>query len=202
MTTPDIITPTAGPVITLAPIYDFLSIEKVTISGSNTRYIGKKYTITPKVSGGNGNYLYRYAVSKNGKKYVYKDYSSSSSIAWTPTAPGDYQVKISVRDSNGYDDYYSLPVHITNMKITSLKANKTLKKGVTVKFTASVNTYVGTPTYKFTMKSTKGSYSYTKSSKNNFFYWKVPAKGTYKLTVQVTDTKKNTVKKIYTFKVK
>lgn len=196
------ITQTAAPVITNSPVYNFLSIDKVTVSGGNTHYVGIKYTITPKVSGGNGNYRYRYLISKNGKKFVNKDYSANSSIKWTPAAPGDYQVKISVKDSNGYDDYYSLQIHVANIKIKSLKANRTLKKGTTVKFTAKANSGVGTLTYKFTIKNVKGSYLHRQNSKKNTFSWKVPAKGTYKLTLQITDSKKNTVKKTYTFKVK
>ena len=194
------ITPT--PNVTQKPVYDFLTINKVAISGGNTRYIGTSYTITPKVSGGNGNYQYRYQISKNGKNYVNKAYSKNSSIKWTPTASGNYQVKISVRDTNGYDDYYSLKVHVANMKIKSLKASKILKKGTTTKFTAKANSGFGTLTYKFTIKRLNSSYSRKQSSKKNIFAWKTPAKGTYKLTLQITDLKKNTVKKIYIFKVK
>ena len=194
------LTPT--PVVTPKPVYDFLTINKVAISGGNTRYIGTSYTITPKVSGGNGNYQYRYQISKNGKNYVNKAYSKNSSIKWTPTASGNYQVKISVRDTNGYDDYYSLKVHVANMKIKSLKASKILKKGTTTKFTAKANSGFGTLTYKFTIKRLNSSYSRKQSSKKNIFAWKTPAKGTYKLTLQITDSKKNTVKKTYVFKVK
>lgn len=196
------VTSTPVPDITDTPVYDALTVKKVSVSGGSTRYIGTSYTIKPTVSGGNGNYQYRYLVSKGSTKYINKDYSGSSSIKWKPTVAGDYQIKVTVQDSNGYSDYYSLQVHITNVKIKSLKTNKTLKKGATVKFTAKANGGVGTLTYKFTIKRTKGTYSRTRSSKKNVFSWKIPAKGTYKLTLQITDSKKNTVKKTYTLKVK
>ena len=198
-TTPKI-TPT--PVVTQKPIYDFLTIDKVTISGGNTHYIGTTYTITSKVSGGDGTYQYRYQISKNGKKYINKSYAKNPSIKWTPTTSGNYQIKVSVRDSNGYDDYYSFQIHVANIKIKSLKTNKALKKGTTTKFTAKANSGFGTLTYKFTIKKVNSSYYRKQSSKKNTFAWKVPAKGTYKLTLQITDSKKNTVKKIYTLKIK
>lgn len=204
-TTPVIPTPsqtTAAPVVTKTPVYDFLTIDKLTISGGNTYYIGHSYTFTPKVSGGNGNYQYRYQISKNGKKYVNTTYSKKTSIKWTPTASGNYQVKISVKDSNGYDDYYSLQVQVTKLKIKSLKTNKALKKGTTTKFTAKANSGFGTLTYKFTIKKVNSSYSRKQSSKKNVFAWKIPSKGTYKLTLQITDSKKNQIKKTYTLKVK
>lgn len=204
-TTPVVPTPpqtTATPVVTKTPVYDFLTIDNLTISGGNTYYIGHDYTFTPKVSGGNGNYQYRYQISKNGKKYVNTTYSKKASIKWTPTTSGNYQIKISVKDSNGYDDYYSLQIPVAKLKIKSLKANKILRKGTTTKFTAKANSGFGTLTYKFTIKKVNSSYSRKQSSKKNIFAWKIPSKGTYKLTLQITDSKKNQIKKTYTLKVK
>lgn len=196
---------TQAPVVTQAPTtskVDFLEVSGLKVSGSGKRTIGKTYTISAQAKGGNGDYQYRFMVSKNGKATIVQDYSSAATLRWTPTTSGTYNIRVSITDGNGDYDVASKEITVASLKIKNIKKNKsTLKKGTKVKLTANVTGSATKLSYQFTIKKS-GKTVLKKNTSKSYITWKVPSKGTYKVKVTVTDKYGNKTTKTQTYKAK
>lgn len=162
-------------------------------------YIGKNYTITTEATGGSGNYTYNFFVTKGGSSLTQS--SSKNTFSWTPTASGTYSIIVYVTDDAGHSHHDTATVSVKAMSITSIKYNKTLKKGATVKFTTTVNSGISPYTYKFTIYR-NGKKVVLKTGKKSYVTYTFKKTGTYKIKVTVKDAKGNSATKTITKKVR
>lgn len=86
-------------------------------SASATISKGQTVNVYPEVTGGKGELQYKYVWQKdNWKKWgVIKDFSSSSSVNWTPSEAGTYYIVIDVK-ANGKVQTKSVKIEVKNAK--------------------------------------------------------------------------------------
>lgn len=175
-----------------------LSLSYIGLS-SKTLYIGKNYTITTEATGGSGHYTYNFFVTKGGTSLTQS--SNKNTFNWTPTVGGIYSIIVYVTDDSGHSFHATTTVSVKAMSITSVKYNKTLKKGATVKFTVKVNSGISPYKYTFTIYR-NGRKVLSRTVKKQSVTYTIKKTGTYKIKVTVKDTKGNSASKTITKKVK
>lgn len=169
-----------------------LEISDFKVTPKNYQVANKSIQATVTATGGKGTNQYRYYVYDSKGTLV----SSSGDIAETtytykPTKAGTYTVKVVVKDAknNQVEKVQKIVVISKKVAVSSLKASKnTVKKGKSIKFTASVSGGKATYHYKFVVKNSKGKTvkSSANQTKNNWS-WKATMTGTFKVTVTVKD---------------
>lgn len=73
-----------------------LHIKSFTADVESPQYTGVKINLTA-VAGGEGAFQYKFSVGTD----VISDFSSKSTVSWTPAKAGNYTVKLEVKDSKG-----------------------------------------------------------------------------------------------------
>ena len=129
----------------------------VTSTGSYT--VGDRLLVTMTASGGKSPYKYKYEYAKSGGGYsTYKDYSSASSITMATdswTANTDYNIRVTVKDSNNDTFSYVSAVRLSAKpvpipSITSFSVQSTARAGEKIKLNCDAKDGTGTLQYKFT----------------------------------------------------
>lgn len=174
-----------------------LSISYIGLSKKNL-YIGKHYTIITEATGGSGNYTYNFFVTRGDASLTQS--GSKNIFYWTPTASGTYFIIVYVTDDAGHSFHATATASVKTLAVT-IKPNKTLKKGATIKFTAKVNSGISPYKYTFTIYR-NGKKLTSKTLKKQYITYKFKKTGTYKIKVTVKDSKGNSATKTITKKVK
>lgn len=174
------------------------SIKSCELSFSSTSFsVGQSYEVTTVVEGGT-ELSYTYHVIHNGTTTTTKD----KTLIWTPTQSGSYTIIAEVTDKAGNKATAFAVEKVTGLSLTSLTTNKTLKKGVTVKFTAKTNNK-GISPFKYTFAIYRNNKKVAaKTLIKNSYSYKIRKTGTYKIKVTVKDAKGNVATKTITKRVK
>lgn len=172
---------------------------KLRVNGTTDNQIlnaGKKVTLTAGVSGGTGNYTYKY-VMKNmatGAVITLKDYSTSTSYTGPLTTAGSKQFTMYVKDSKGTlvaSNTITVLVPKTlaaKLRVNGSTDNQTLAAGNKVTLTAGVSGGVAKYTYKYVMKTTSGTVVTLKDYSNSTSYTgPLVSKGIKEFTMYVKD---------------
>ena len=167
------------------------TLKNTSTVSTDVANINETVTITGKASGGTTPYKFAYYYKKSGASSwtTIKDYSTSTTATFTPTAEADYSVKIVVKDNTGATATQTLTVECMDLG-TPLANNSTISATL-------VN--IGT-SVKMTGKASGGTSPYTYA-----FYYKAPNASAFTLigTAYTTTTGSFTLNKegVYTAKV-
>ncbi|MBD5088996.1 MAG: hypothetical protein HDT30_09355 [Clostridiales bacterium] len=176
----------------------------VTLKASKKSVVaGKTVKLTAGVTGGNGNYTYKFVAEKGSSSSTIRAFAKTPSFNWKPTKAGTYTIVVYAKDTetgNMTTDEVTVKVTAAPLTITLFKVLNLGKLKVQLKANATGGTgtlkYKYTYTYKGKTKTIK-KYSGTKSLK------KVMKKaGTYTFKVYVKDSKNSKIIKTKTFKLK
>lgn len=91
-----------------------VKMVEVTTDKLSPQPVKSTITINALAEGGNER-LYKFWLLENGTWKVLQDYSSSSSVKWTPSNEGNYKISVHVKDRDSvksYDDYKALEYKI------------------------------------------------------------------------------------------
>ena len=174
------------------------SLKNCELSFSSTSFfVGKSYEVKATVQGGS-DLNYTYHIIHNGTTVTSKD----KTLIWTPLQSGSYTIIAEVSDNAGNKATAFAVESVTGLSLTSLTANRTLKKGATIKFTAKTNNKGVSPfKYSFAIYRNNKKVAAKTLTKNSYRY-KIKKAGTYKIKVTVKDAKDNTATKTMTKRVK
>lgn len=176
-------------------------INPLTISNLNTnvtspQILGNTISVSAAANGGNGSLQYKFIVNDGSVVTTLSDYSSNSTVTWTPSKVGTYVLTVYVKDSNG-----SLATKSTNYVIepqtdipaTTIKANVASPQdvGTTVKFTTEVESSK-TLSYKYWVYDDEGNWTAISDySESNSVDWTPNKVGNYIIWVDVKDDEDN-----------
>lgn len=170
-----------------------LTISDFKVTPTKYQVVNKNIQATVNAIGGKGTKKYRfYVYDSKGVLVSSSKNSEETSYTYKPTKAGTYTVKIVVKDAKNNQVEKEQKILVISKKVTvsSLKASKnTIKKGKSIKFTATVSGGKASYHYKFVVKDSKGKTvkSSANQTKNNWS-WKATKTGTFKVTVTVKDS--------------
>jgi hypothetical protein len=133
----------------------------ISASPSSLQSPGTTATFTAGATGGTAPYSYKWWVLLNGTWTLGRDWSTSATFAWTPSAPGSYRIGVWVRGANTTADTnavnYSIPYDVgggsgttgTALRITNLTTNVPTPARVGQSVTAVASATGGTGQYQF-----------------------------------------------------
>lgn len=176
--------------------------EPLTISTINTdknspQLISSNIKITPSVTGGKGNYTYKFWVLKEGtgKWYVVQDFSSKNYYNWIPKIAGNYRLWVDVKDETGRmfskEIHYVIDSFLFN-SIETDKASPQLEK-TQIKISPKMDGVNDNFSYKFwILKQGTGKWDVVQDfSTKNYYNWTPTSPGNYTLWVDIKDSTGN-----------
>ena len=170
------------------------------VLNTNTITAGSKVTMTTTVSGGSGNYTYKYQVANTSlTSFVDLGTTKSNTYTWKTISAGQRYIVVTVTDSKGATVTAKQLLTITNASVTALAATLTLDSNTvvakeSVNMTVSVTGGSGSYTYKYQVANTSlTSFVDLGTTKNNTYTWKTISAGQRYIVVTVTDSKGATV---------
>ncbi|MDO5793391.1 MAG: starch-binding protein [Turicibacter sp.] len=179
---------------TLEDISKPITISSFTSDKSSPQYEGTTITLSADATGGSGSLQYKFTATENttGEEKVISDYSSKNSVEWTPLTAGTYEVKVSVKDSNGNVEEKSFDFEVKEVfkelqikSITLDKSQGNLGEAVTISAEAEGGS--GTLNYKVYYKK-DGVYTLIQAySTSNTVKWTPDESGDYIVYVDVRD---------------
>ena len=182
--------------------------SNASVSSSELK-LGSSVTLKGAAVGGKTPYQYAYYYKKaSASAYTrIKDYSTTASVTYQPTAAGTYTLLIKVKDSAGTIISKTFPLTVTSsvatLNNTSAVSAASITLGNTVTLKGSATG--GTGTYQYTYwykKSTASAYSKLKDySTTSSYTFKPIAAGTYDILIKVKDSSGTIVKKTFSLKV-
>ena len=179
---------------TLEDISKPITISSFTSDKSSPQYEETTITLSADATGGSGSLQYKFTSTEKttGEEKVISDYSSENSVEWTPLTDGTYEVKVSVKDSNGNVKEESFDFEVKEVfkelqikSITLDKSQGNLGEAVTISTEAEGGS--GTLNYKFYYKK-DGVYTLIQAySTSNTVKWTPDESGDYIVYVDVRD---------------
>ena len=171
-----------------------ITIYSFTSDKSSPQYEETTITLSADATGGSGSLQYKFTTTEKttGEEKVISDYSSKNSVEWTPLTAGIYEVKVSVKDSNGNVKEESFDFEVKEVfkelqikSITLDKSQGNLGEAVTISAEAEGGS--GTLNYKFYYKE-DGVYTLIQAySTSNTVKWTPDESGDYIVYVDVRD---------------
>ncbi len=154
--------------------------------------VGSKYVpttasipVTASATGGTSPYQYQYITIENGKETVVKDYSTSNSVNYTFANPGNYTIKVNVKDKTGTIATATTDVAAETVKISSLTADKeSVKAGETVKFKAVIASTNVPVLYRYTVTGNNETKTLTTNSDKSAS-WTPSKEGSYTVKAEL-----------------
>ncbi|MDP4144459.1 MAG: SpoIID/LytB domain-containing protein [Bacillota bacterium] len=154
--------------------------------------LGQGVNASVGVVGGSGSYQYKYQISQNGTVVFTQDYSLNSTLAYTPTASGNYDVTVYVKDmasDNTYDVssktsivVYDVPT-ITNFAVDT----NTPLTGEPMNFTALAQGGSGDISYKFVVLKDWNFVTETPFGSSTSYSYIPTQPGNYEVYVYIKD---------------
>ena len=179
---------------TLEDISKPITISSFISDKSSPQYEETTITLSADATGGSGSLQYKFTSTEKttGEEKVISDYSSENSVEWTPLTDGTYEVKVSVKDSNGNVKEESFDFEVKEVfkelqikSITLDKSQGNLGEAVTISTEAEGGS--GTLNYKFYYKK-DGVYTLIQAySTSNTVKWTPDESGDYIVYVDVRD---------------
>ena len=178
--------------------------NKSTMSATKIE-LGKSVTLKGVASGGTSPYTYASYYKKTSATYftLNRNYSSTATMTFKPSAAGTYDVRVYVKDKAGKKAYKDFKLTVTKPLTNSTTVNTTsvtINKIVTVTGKASG----GKSPYKYAAYVKKSGAQYYSTlrdfSTTATVYFKPKAVGTYYLKIRVKDSAGATKDKIFTIK--
>ena len=125
---------------------------------------GTAVKMTGAASGGTSPYKYAFVVkAPNGNWTVLKDYSTTSTLTWTPGSTGKYTVQIKVKDAKSTVKVkeYTLTVYSALTNTSKISATS-IEKGKSITMTGAATGSTGYYRYAYVVKSPSGSWTVLK----------------------------------------
>ncbi|MBU5488563.1 PKD domain-containing protein [Clostridium sp. MSJ-8] len=172
-----------------------LAIKSATTAVKSPQTVGTAIKMST-VAEGQGTLKYRFVAQKNGKTTFVKDYSTASSVTWTPTEAGTYKLTFKVKDSTGKSVYKVVNYVVEEsqeLKINSIKTNYASPQaaGKTIKITANASGAKNLQ-YRFWAYDRFGNWTVIQDfSSKNYVNWKAASEGNYIIWVDVKDSNDN-----------
>lgn len=164
---------------------------------------GTTIRLSAAATGGVGSYQYRFAYQKNGSWVYFNDYSSASSLLWTPMEAGDYTLAAFVKDSLGAEASKTANYQIIKqndpLEIAAFTANKSSPQveGASVLLSAQARGGNGSYEYQFSYQESAGSWINIKNdSSSSSTTWMPQQAGLYTLRVTVRSGKETVSEEI------
>jgi hypothetical protein len=140
---------------------------------------------------------YQFWVNTPGSGWsVPQDYSASNTFVWTPSAPGNYQVGVRVRDTSSVNVYdkdlvvdYTVQSALQSVSITSLSPDLASPRPANTPVTWTCTATGGTSLlYQFWVNTPGSGWSVPQDySASNTFVWTPATPGSYQVGVRVKD---------------
>jgi hypothetical protein len=179
-------------------IYSTSPITGVTLTPSlaSPRLTGTTVTFTAGATGESAPYSYKWWIFSSGAWTLARDWSTSPTFSWTPSAPGDYRIGIWVRGANTSADTnavnFSIPYVVTSTSsslftATGISANLASPRnvGTTVTFTAGATGGTAPYSYRWWIFS-GGRWTLARDwSTSPTFSWTPSASGYYEIGIWV-----------------
>ncbi|AAK80460.1 stage II sporulation protein D [Clostridium acetobutylicum] len=153
---------------------------------------GQSTDFAPSITGGSGNYLYKYEIYRNGNLTATQDFSASSNFSYSPNTFGDYSVKLYVKDALSTSDYDA--VTSANFKTYAAPAlssflldSPQMISGSSANFSAQISGGSGNPSYKFAVYNNGSLVTDTLYSLNSAFSFSPSTAGIYQVYVYGKD---------------
>jgi len=138
------------------------------------------------------NLQYRFYVERNGNKIMLQDFSTLSSIKWTPVTSADYRVYVEVKDGNGniYQNYREFEVVKKSLTVKSftMSPTGTVRPYGSVTLKAMGDGGSGSYQYKFyVVRNGKDEIILQDFSKDNTYIWHPYTIANYNVNVCIRD---------------
>ncbi len=174
---------------------------------ASTVALGGSVKLTASASGGTGSYQYAYFYKKSSASVysVLKDYSTTASYTFQPSAAISYDLMVKVKDSAGKiaKATFTLTVTKAGLTNTSQLSATSIKLGTSISVTASASG--GTKPYTYGVyykKASKDTWTTVQSYNSNAsITFKPAAATTYNVCVKVKDNTGKIAKSYFTVKV-
>ena len=186
------------------PVPDLVNSSKISPAKIT---LGSSATVTCSASGGTSPYTYAVYSKLSSATYysTVRNYASGTSVKFTPSAAGTYNVRVYVKDSKGTTAIKSFNVNVTKGVVTNKSTvsatTTTLGKSITITGTAAG----GTSPYQYASwykHSTASSYTLNRNySSTRTMTFKPAHSGKYTLLVRVKDNLGTVISKTITITV-
>ncbi len=163
--------------------------------------LGNSVTLTGAASGGTSPYTYAffYKLSTASSYTTLQNFSSTKTVTFKPTAAGNYDIVIKVKDGAGNTarEQYALQVTSSTLTNNSKMSSTSIALGNSVTLTGAASGGTSPYTYAFYYKkSTASSYTTISNfSSTKTATFKPTAAGTYDVVIKVKDSAGNTARK-------
>jgi N-acetylmuramoyl-L-alanine amidase len=188
---------------------DAAKAQVTSITVGSSLAVGKTTTISALATSPNQT-LFKYHLGdrKTDTWTVLKDYSTSSSLSWTPQKEGSYRLVVHVKDSKStstYDSYIFEDITVTSGITKAQVSSMTVGSPLVIGSSTIVKTSASSPNqtfYKYHLgDKTTDEWTVLKDYTTSSSYTWVPKKeGEYRVVVHVKDSKSSALYDSYTFK--
>ena len=177
-----------------------LKINSVTTDKLSPQNVGTAIKISTSATG-SGNLQYRYVAVSGSNKQVIKDYSSNSTVTWTPNSDGVYNIYAIVKDGTGktvqkiLTGYSVIKTEKISFKGITFDKLSPQNAGTSIKITANARGNSAL-SYAFWTYDANGDWKLLKNySSSNTVTWTPTVAGTNLVWVDIKDANGNIVSK-------
>jgi Bacterial Ig-like domain len=165
----------------------------ITTDKASPQPAGTPITLTASVQGGSGTYEYRFWLNSGTGYTIVQDYSAAGTFIWTPTANGNYDILVDVRNagstavreaSTKLFFYQIQPAAATGVSVTPSLSSPGAP-GTPITFTAAGQGGSGAYEYRFWLNSGTGYTIVQAYSAASTLLWTPAATGNYDILVDV-----------------
>ncbi|MCI9272542.1 MAG: SH3 domain-containing protein [Clostridiales bacterium] len=183
------------------PVITELSVDK-----PSPQHAGNSLQLSAQASKGVGQLQYKFSYEKDGVWVRIQDYSSSQTATWTPEQPGDYQLVVFVKDSQGVEVTKGMPYRVTEsipLRIRSFTADIPSPQytGSSIRLTAE-GEGEGKLQYQFLCRIDGVWEEIQGYSDKSSAVWEPAIAGNYALAVYVKNSQGQETSKILTYEIK